>query len=214
MSESARKFYDRISDAYDLIADAGEHRARERGLELLAAQPGESILEIGFGTGHSLAELAKAVGPQGHISGVDISQGMRDVAHRHLEQAGCAELVELVVAEVPPLPFDDHRFDAITMSFTLELFPPETIGAVIQECRRVLKPTGRLGVVSMATVDNGDPKSVLERTYIWMHEHFPHIVDCQPIPLEQIIRDAGLRLIEHERISLFTMPVAIIVAAT
>ena len=98
------------------------------------------------------------------------------------------------------------------MSFTLELFPLEVIPAVLSECRRVLKPGGRLGVVSMATVPPGEHESALERTYVWMHTHFPHIVDCQPIPLEDLVVQAGFTLEQSERIELSTMPVAMVVA--
>ncbi|MEZ6138360.1 MAG: methyltransferase domain-containing protein [Pirellulaceae bacterium] len=208
----AEQFYDRISHAYDLIADGGEHVARERGLKLLAAMPGESVLEIGFGTGHSLVALVEAVGESGSVSGVDISSGMRDVATKRLAKDGHDQQARLVVSETPPLPFDDGEFDAVSMSFTLELFPIEQIPAVLAECKRVLKPGGRLGVVSMATVADGDSASILERTYIWMHTHFPHIVDCQPIPLEKLVTDAGFTIVDQERIDLFTMPVAIVVA--
>lgn len=207
-----RKFYDRISHAYDMIADGGEHVARERGLERLAVREGESVLEVGFGTGHSLVTLAEAVGTSGRVSGIDISSGMRDVASKRLEAAGLGERVQLVVAPAPPLPFDDQSFDVVCMSFTLELFPLDVIPEVLAECRRVLKPGGRLGVVSMASVPEGQQESVLERTYIWMHSHFPHIVDCQPIPLETLLRDAGFQLESQERMELFTMPVAIVVA--
>jgi demethylmenaquinone methyltransferase/2-methoxy-6-polyprenyl-1,4-benzoquinol methylase len=207
-----QQFYDRISHAYDLIADGGEHAARERGLLLLDVQPGESILEIGYGTGHSLVQLAKSVGESGRVTGIDISPGMRDVAQKRVSEAGVEGQVELRVGAVPPLPMEDGSFDVVAMSFTLELFPLETIPTVLSECRRVLRPGGRLGVVSMASVEDGDEESVLERTYIWMHTHFPHIVDCQPIPVEKMITDAGFTLDKHERISLFTMPVAIVVA--
>ncbi len=122
------------------------------------------------------------------------------------------DVVDLLVGSVPPLPFKDNGFDAVVMSFTLELFAMETIPKVLAECRRVLKPDGRLGVVSMATVESGQHESVLERTYVWMHTHFPHIVDCQPIPLEALLENAGFSLCKHERIDLFTMPVAIVVA--
>lgn len=208
-----QRFYDRISHAYDMIADGGEHVAREKGLEMLAIQAGESVLEIGYGTGHSVVALAQAVGQQGTVSGIDISPGMRDVAIKRVEQAGCADRVELVAQPAPPLPYADDSFDAVTMSFTLELFPLEVIPEVLSECKRVLKPGGRLGVVSMAAVENGDRESVLERTYIWMHTHFPHIVDCQPIALESILKDAGFGLVQHERMELFTMPVAMVVAS-
>ncbi len=213
MSENAtQKFYDRISHAYDLIADGGEHVARERGLELLLVQPGESVLEIGYGTGHSLVKLAHAVGAQGKVTGIDISKGMQEVAADRVSAAGVAERVELLVGEVPPLSFPDATFDVVTMSFTLELFPLDVIPAVLAECRRVLKPGGRLGVVSMATVESSQDESLLERTYIWMHIHFPHIVDCQPIPLENLLAQAGFHPERHERMELFTMPVAIAVS--
>lgn len=207
-----QQFYDRISHVYDLIADDGEHQARERGLEVLDVQPGESILEIGYGTGLSLVELAKSTGPSGRVTGIDISPGMRDVAQKRATEAGVADQVELLVGAVPPLPLEDDTFDVVTMSFTLELFPLETIPEVLAECRRVLKPGGRLGIVSMAQVEDGEDESMLERTYIWMHTHFPHIVDCQPIPVEEMVQAAGFTLAKQERISLFTMPVAIVVA--
>ncbi len=205
-------FYDRISHAYDLIADGGEHKARERGLELLDVRGGEAVLEIGYGTGHSLVALAASVGEEGSVKGIDISAGMRDVAIKRVQQAGCEGRVDLLVQSAPPLPFPDHSFDAISMSFTLELFPAETIPDLLAECKRVLKPGGRLGVVSMASVEEGQSESTLERTYIWMHTHFPHIVDCQPIPVERLLQAAGFKLTRHQRIDLFTMPVAVVVA--
>lgn len=211
-ADLTEQFYDRISHAYDLIADGGEHRARERGLELLDVQRGESVLEIGYGTGHSLVQLAKSVGPTGRVTGIDISSGMRAVAQKRVAEAGVDQVVEFQVGAVPPLPMASGLFDAVAMSFTLELFPLDTIPIVLSECRRVLKPEGRLGVVSMATVAEGQDPSLLERTYVWMHRHFPHIVDCQPIPLEEKLAEAGFRLEKRERIDLFSMPVAIVVA--
>ena len=212
MSNATQQFYDRISQVYDFIADGGEHRAREIGLRRLAIQPGESVLEIGYGTGHSLVSIAQAVGTTGQVAGVDISSGMRDVAQKRLAEAGVGQRVDLQVAETPPLGFDDDRFDVVSMSFTLELFPLEAIPRLLAEVKRVLRPRGRLGVVSMASVVEGENESALERTYKWMHQHFPHIVDCQPIDVEGLFESAGFTLAEHERISLFTMPVAIVVA--
>ncbi len=213
MSENAAKhFYDRISHAYDTIADGGEHEARERGLEVLDLQPGESVLEIGYGTGHSLVTLSQSVGEGGSVTGIDISTGMQAVASKRLAEAGITS-VDLRVGQVPPLPFDDETFDVVSMSFTLELFPLNEIPEMLSECRRVLKPRGRVGNVSMAQPDENEKSSVLEKTYVWMHQHFPHIVDCQPIAVEQLFLDAGFELKIHERILLFTMPVAVVVGS-
>lgn len=57
-----RAFYDKIAQVYDLLAERSEEPVRRAGLEMLAARPGERILEIGFGTGHCLLEIARAVG--------------------------------------------------------------------------------------------------------------------------------------------------------
>ena len=64
-------FYDLISSAYDQIADSSEHVAREKGQDGLAVQPGESVLEIGFGPGRALVYFAEAVGESGQVAGVD-----------------------------------------------------------------------------------------------------------------------------------------------
>ncbi len=211
-SSHARQFYDRISGAYDLLADANEHASREKGLEVLAVQEGERVLEVGFGTGHSLVALADSVGKSGHVDGVDISKGMAKVAARRLEKHDLADRVAVQVAAVPPLSYPGAVFDAVAMSFTLELFPLEIIPEVLSEVRRVLRPGGRFSTVSMATAGSGEQDSILERTYKWMHRHFPHIVDCQPIEAERLVRDAGFTVTACHRLSLWTMPVAVILA--
>lgn len=207
---ATRSFYDRISRAYDLMADASERTAREKGLELLDVGPGERVLEIGFGTGHALAALARAAGEAGRVIGVDISPGMREVTEHRLESAGLAGRVELRVEAVPPIPCGDGEIDAVFMSFTLELFPPEVIPRVLAEVRRVLAPGGRLGVVAMT--ESGPKEGLLEIAYKWMHEHFPHIVDCRPIDVEGILQGAGFDVTEKEVVEIWTLPVTAAVA--
>lgn len=208
---AAQMFYDRISEVYDAIADGGEHVAREKGLDRLAPSENEVVLEIGYGTGHSLLALATRVGKAGKVYGVDISEGMKKVAQNRIDAEGLGDRVELSVGAVPPLAYPDDTFDVVSMSFTLELFPLEVIPDVVQEIKRVLKPGGRVGAVSMNIVDGDASESVLEKTYKWMHRHFPHIVDCQPIDTQRYLHDAGLTLTTNERIEIWTMPVAIVI---
>jgi len=207
-----RRFYDRISAAYDMIADSGEHTARESGLNVLDVKLGERVLEIGYGTGHSLLELAQLVGSTGKVCGIDISSGMHAAAIRRLTHAGFADRVELRVAPVPPVPWPDATFDVVTMSFTLELFPLDVIPAVLAEAKRVLRPGGRIGIVSMAVTPDGQEDSFMEKTYKWMHQHFPHIVDCQPIAAAQLLEGAGFVVTHQETIDIWSMPVAVLVA--
>jgi demethylmenaquinone methyltransferase/2-methoxy-6-polyprenyl-1,4-benzoquinol methylase len=210
--DATRTFYDRISRVYDALADASEHEGRERGLELLAPAPGERILEVGFGTGHGLVALAEAVGASGHVSGIDLSEGMARVSRQRLADAGVEDRVDLRVAAAPPLPWADASFDAVTMSFTLELFPDAVIPEILSETRRVLRPGGRLGVVSMSASAPGESDSALTNTYKWLHRHFPHIFDCRPIDVPSHLREAGFDPRQAEEMSIWTLPVVALVA--
>lgn len=209
-----KSFYDRISDSYDALADANEHKARETGESLLAVQPGEAVLEIGFGTGNTLLHLAEAAGDRGRVCGIDVSDGMLEVTEDKLAAAGYDDRVELKVGDAVQLPWPDKTFDAVFMSFTLELFPEDELGKVLVECQRVLKPGGRIAVVSMAIVrpDAGESISMLEKTYIWMHRNFPHIVDCRPIDAVGELRHAAFVVAEEQRMSIWGMPVSAVLA--
>ena len=206
-----RAFYDRISHVYDLLSDSNEGPARRAGVDALAVQPGESVLELGFGTGNEVLELAKRVGPTGRVAGIDVSEGMRAVTQKKLDEAQPEATIELSVGDARKLPYPDQSFDAVYTSFTLELFPLEDIPGVLAEVKRVLKPGGRFGVVSMATVKAGQHASMLEKSYVWMHQHFPHIVDCQPIDTEGVVAEAGLRISTVQEREIWTMPVRVVV---
>ena len=206
-----RAFYDRISGVYDTLSDSNERAARETGQTALDLQAGEQVLEIGFGTGNAVLDLARAVGPEGKVSGIDVSDGMLSVASEKVAREGLSQNVDLQVADARKLPFDDAVFDAAFTSFTLELFELDEIPEVLTEVARVLKPGGRLGVVSMAAVAEGEHESVLEKTYKWMHRHFPHIVDCQPIDVSSFVSGAGFELTREIPLEIWTMPVRAVV---
>jgi demethylmenaquinone methyltransferase/2-methoxy-6-polyprenyl-1,4-benzoquinol methylase len=210
--ESNRAFYDRISGAYDLLTDANERQARVTGLKALGLQPGERVLEIGFGTGNEILDLAEAVGAGGRVAGIDVSPGMLAVAQRKVGAKQPATPIDLRVGDARQLPFADKAFDAAYSSFTLELFPEEDLPTVLAEARRVLRDGGRLAVVSMAKVKAGDKPSFLERTYVWMHRHFPHVVDCRPIAAAELVTAAGFRVTKQIDLEIWTMPVTALVA--
>jgi demethylmenaquinone methyltransferase/2-methoxy-6-polyprenyl-1,4-benzoquinol methylase len=206
--DATRAFYDRISAVYDALADRDERHARELGLTLLGAQPGERILEVGFGTGTSLVSLAAAIGASGHVSGVDISPGMKAVASERVHSASPAVPVDLLVTAVPPIPFDDRTFDGIFAAFTLELFPDDTIPVILAEARRTLRAGGRLVVVAMDIGTDEQRRAAAERVYTWLHRHFPHIVDCRPIDVERRLAESGFAVARVERLEIWGLAVA------
>jgi len=210
--ESNRAFYDRIADAYDFIANSSERPARLAGLAALELKKGEKVLEIGFGTGNEIIDMAEQVGPTGLVAGIDISSGMLAVAQRKLAAKGLTTPIDLRVGDARQLPFADGSFDAVYSSFTLELFPAEDLPVVLAEARRVLREGGRLSTVSMAHPKQGQKPSVLERTYVWMHRHFPHIIDCRPIDLAALVTAAGYQVVKQIDMEIWSLPVAAVVA--
>jgi len=206
--ESARQSYNRLSRWYDFIAGSTEKKYRDWGLEKLSAQPGEKVLEIGFGTGHCLVSLAKAVGPTGRVIGLDISDGMLVIARERLGQEGLEERVDLHLGDAAKLDFlEAGSLDGVFMSFTLELFDNPEIPRVLQECHRILKPGGRLAVVSMTKTT---PPGMAVRIYEWFHEHMPDYADCRPIFARQALEQSGFTIQDVSLSSMWGLPVEIV----
>ncbi len=199
-------FYNKISRVYDMLAEHSEGPMRRLGLEKLNARPGEKVLEIGCGTGHCLVSLAQSVGPTGKVYGLDLSEGMLDVARDTLHKAGLAERVELTPGDGVQLPYQADSLDAVFMSFTLELFDTPEIPRVLTECKRVLRLGGRLVVVG---VSREGKDGIIMHIYEWSHRHFPNLVDCRPIFVRHSLEEAGFRIDSADR-RMMWVPVEIV----
>jgi len=207
--EEAKKFYDHISGSYDWLGGIFERRPAEKALNYLKIQSGETVLEIGFGTGYCLQRIAMSVGNSGKAYGIDISEGMVQRARERLNKASLLDRVELYRGDAAKLPFDNETFDAVFISFTLELFDNPEISTVLGEVGRVLKPSGRLGVVSLSKTNVDSPPV---RIYEWIHSKWPQYVDCRPIYLDESIQKAGYKMIMRETARLLLLPIEIVVA--
>ena len=206
--ESARAAYNRLSRWYDVLAGS-ERRFSDAGLQMLAAREGERVLEIGFGTGHALVALARAVGPSGRVYGLDLSDGMLRASQARLEKAGMAGRVELALGDAASLPYESRGFDAAFMAFTLELFDTPDIPLVLSDCRRVLRDGGRLCVVSLSRRGRG----LMLRLYEWAHQRWPTSIDCRPIHARESLHAAGFRITEAAAASMWGLPVEITLAS-
>lgn len=207
--EEAKRFYDHISGSYDWLGGIFERRLAEKALNSLKIQSGETVLEVGFGTGYCLQRIAMSVGNSGKAYGIDISEGMTQRAGERLNKASLLDRVELYRGDAAQLPFDDETFDAVFVSFTLDLFDNPEISTVLDEVRRVLKHGGRLGAVSLSKTNVDSPPV---RIYEWMHSKWPQYVDCRPIYLYESVQKAGYKMIMRETVRLLLLPIEIVVA--
>jgi demethylmenaquinone methyltransferase/2-methoxy-6-polyprenyl-1,4-benzoquinol methylase len=202
--EQTRQNYDRMSRWYDLFASS-ERTFTETGLQILGVQEGECVLEIGFGTGHSLAMMTRQAGESGLVAGVELSAGMIEVARKRTQVDVPERSAQMIQGDGTTLPFAPHSFDAVFLSFTLELFSNDEIPVVLRECHRALKPEGRLGVVSLAKQD------VLAcRLYEWGHERWPVLLDCRPIQVRESLEAGDFRVQAAKVQTMWGLPVEIV----
>jgi len=196
--------YDRLSRWYDLFS-ASERRFTLLGLRLLDLQAGERVLELGPGTGHALETMTQT--GVGRVVGLELSSGMIRQARRRLSACGRDGEGFLLQADALRIPLVAASFDAIFLSFTLELFPDPALPILLSECRRVLAPGGRVGIVSLAR-DGSRPVQVYE----WFHRRFPGLIDCRPLEIGQVLGQAGYHIENTTRKAIWGLPVDILVA--
>ena len=96
----------------------------------------------GCGPGHTAVEIAKWVGPAGHVHALDINADFLAQARKNADAAGVGDRVTLHRCDAPTMPLPNQSVDRLTVRNALiYVDDPE---ATLHECRRVLRPAGKL----------------------------------------------------------------------
>ena len=165
----------RMERAYDAQAP-GYDDAVGRGIRALMRQllgdldVGEApvALDVACGTGISTFALIKKTGGKGEFHGVDISEGMLEVARRSAEARGIKN-VRFAKGDAENLDFPDATFDVVISNMSLQFFPDKQ--RALSEMHRVLKPGGRLAILFGAGPMFQEVWEVLEEVAAGRPEH-------------------------------------------
>ena len=138
---NARKVYERIAFAYDLL-DAPYEIAWKRALRRRVFEGLRgAILDAGVGTGCNFAAYPPGV----QASGCDASAAMLEKARARAEKLG--KLVELRCSDLTKLDWPDNSFDGIVATFVFACIEDHEQAAALAELRRVCKPDGEIRIV-------------------------------------------------------------------
>lgn len=151
-SDGVRRLYDRIASRYDLAASPFRlirgRRLAEQAIDELHLGPGDTVVDLGTGTGWNLLRLADRVGPTGTVIGVDISARMLDQARQNIGDRAIVELVEADIATYRPPP----DTDAVISTFAIEMRPDHE--TIIERFATEIRPGGRIAITGLRHADH------------------------------------------------------------
>ncbi|MGV8896312.1 MAG: class I SAM-dependent methyltransferase [Rhodoglobus sp.] len=142
--ERGALFYDAISGEWPVY-----RRGRVVGIELLGLRQGDTVLDLGCGTGLNFPLLVAAVGPTGRVIGVDRSPAMLGMADRRIASEGWSNITT-VNADATKFTASDigqESVDAVFATYSLSVIGDWS--AAWERLRAVLRPGGRAGIVDM-----------------------------------------------------------------
>jgi ubiquinone/menaquinone biosynthesis C-methylase UbiE len=192
--------YGRLSTNYDRWASLAESRARDRCLELAAVRDGESVLEVAVGTGEAFERILRS-NPRGRNEGIDLSEGMLQIARGKAERTGL-ENFSLRVGDAYSLDYPENTFDVLVNMYMFDLLPEEDFPLILAGFLRVLRPGGRLSLLSMT---RGNPvfnflwDSILRLNPAWLG-------GCRAVHLKPYVDAAGFVGTKAEFISQLGFP--------
>ncbi len=200
----ARRFYDFFGERYDWFS-AYEARAKNEALEGLGLENGQRVLNVGLGTGKEHQIIQSRIGPEGVAFGLDISSCMLRVAYRRTGASLCQ-------ADGGWLPFAEKSFERLYCAYVLDLVALADLAGWLGEFRRVLRPGGRMALVSLT---EGVDRSSRAFVAVWKAAYAISPITCggcRPLELSRLVEQADFARIERQVVVQLGIPSEVIVA--
>jgi ubiquinone/menaquinone biosynthesis C-methylase UbiE len=191
----AASTYNAAADHFDDGPLAFWDRYGRGTIERLALAPGAMVLDVGCGSGASAIPAAKAVGPHGHVIGIDLADRLLAIARaKAISQK--LKNIKFRQGDMEKLEFSDASFDAVVCVFAI-FFLPDMVKQV-RELWRLIRPGGRLAITTWG------PRMFEPGSAAWwaavkqfrpdLHSAFnPWERITTPEALRQLLADAGIQ---------------------
>ena len=188
---TVKQAYNRRSWIYSKTVAPMEWEYHQMALDQAKIQPKENVLEVAVGPGLTLLEIARRVGKDTTVYGMDISTGMLQLTQQRLRSNGFSRF-ELKEGNAQNIPFADNHFDLLYNGYMLDLIPEEEMPGILAEFKRVLRPGGRMVLLNMSKPDS---QAVIFREKLYRALP-PSVVlylmgGCRPVLMEELVIKAG-----------------------
>ncbi len=127
-------------------------------------EPGETILDLGCGTGTDTILAARRVGPNGRVIALDFLPSMLERTAAAAAEAGL-ENIDTLHAEIEAIPLPDNSVDTIISNAVVSLSPRKA--RTLAECARVLRPGGKLCVADLTVEEEELPPEIITHPAAW-----------------------------------------------
>ncbi len=170
-------------------------------VELANIHEGARVLDVGCGWGASLFPAAQKVGPQGHVTGIEIDEKSVEIVETRFKERGVTN-ASILLMDAWKMTFDDASFDYVLGGAVIGFLLKEGTQELCPETHRVLKKGGRVGFSTWKTMEDLD----------WMLESlkmgFPEVPESElsvysrysPDVLAAILSQAGFHQITKHTI--------------
>jgi demethylmenaquinone methyltransferase / 2-methoxy-6-polyprenyl-1,4-benzoquinol methylase len=186
--------YSRLAPIYDVWGWFTESKAHARAFDAAQLNGSERVLEVAVGSGELYVRICAAL-TAGRAAGMDLSRGM--IGRTHQRMVRHQSKGALCLADALSLPFASESFDVLFNCFMLDLLPEEKIPVALDEFRRVLKPDGRLVLLTMMRQTRP-----LNAIWMWLYRWSPELLGgCRPVATAAYLAAAGWQVERHEEIS-------------
>jgi ubiquinone/menaquinone biosynthesis C-methylase UbiE len=173
--EDATEYIHKLSGANPLREPVLREAVRS-----LRLPPGSHGLDAGCGIGQPALLLAEAVGPAGHVTGLDVSPHLLRHAEEIAARSGMSERISLEEGDIASLPFDDDTFDW-AWSVDCAGYPTGDLLPLLEEMARVVTPGGTVAVLAWSSQQLLPGYPLLEaRLNATCSAYLPHVKAARP----------------------------------